>query len=84
MISECPECGAAGVPLLFGLPGPEAMAAAAEGQVALGGCVLPERPADWQCSQWHRWSEPDQRAWEERLLAVLSAHGYREADDRLP
>jgi hypothetical protein len=65
-----------GVPLVFGLPGPEARDAAAGGQLALGGCVVRDEPPNWQCPHRHRWRDPDESAWEERLLAVLVAHGY--------
>ncbi|WP_234041002.1 hypothetical protein [Micromonospora coerulea] len=82
VIPACPECGAAGVPLLFGLPVPEAVDAAESGDLALGGCLLPDQPPNWQCPQRHRWHDADEGAWDERLLAVLSAHGYSEADDQ--
>ncbi|MET7806002.1 hypothetical protein [Micromonospora chersina] len=80
VIPACPECGAAGVPLVFGLPVPEAVDAAESGDLALGGCLLPDQPPNWQCPQQHRWNDADEGAWDERLLAVLSAHGYSEAD----
>ncbi|GAA2631315.1 hypothetical protein [Paractinoplanes durhamensis] len=76
MISVCPECGATGVPLLFGLPVPEAVAAAEGGELALGGCIMPEPAPNWECPQHHRWRELDESAWDQRLLAVLAAHGY--------
>ena len=70
------------MPLLFGLPVPEARAAAADGQLALGGCIAPKDPENWQCARGHRWRDTDEAAWEERLLTVLGAHGYDEADER--
>jgi hypothetical protein len=73
----CPECGAAGVPLMFGLPVPEARAAAAAGQLALGGCIVADDQPNWQCPQEHQWRD-DERAWQKRLLAALVAHGYQE------
>ncbi|RKN37965.1 hypothetical protein D7223_31905 [Micromonospora endolithica] len=82
MIPACPECHTAGVPLLFGRPVPEARAAATDGRLALGGCFLPEEPLpNWQCPRQHRWRDADERAWQQRLLAVLLAHGYTEPDD---
>ncbi len=77
VIPSCPECGTAGVPLMFGLPVPEARAAAADGQLALGGCVVPASPPNWQCPQQHRWRDADEKAWNDRLLEVLVAHGYQ-------
>ncbi|MGW5669405.1 hypothetical protein [Micromonospora sp. NPDC003776] len=79
MNSTCPDCGTNGVPLLFGLPTPEAHAAAREGQLALGGCLLPAEPVpNWQCPQRHLWRDADQAAWEDRLVTVLRAHGEPE------
>ncbi|MGX7672494.1 hypothetical protein [Plantactinospora sp. DSM 117369] len=80
MISTCPECGAPGVPLLFGLPVPEARDAADHGEIALGGCIVGDEPPSWQCPRKHRWRDSDEKAWHELLLAVLEAHGYSEAD----
>jgi hypothetical protein len=76
MSNSCPECGTAGVPLLFGLPAPAAHAAARDGDLALGGCLMPEQPPNWQCPRGHRWRDADEIAWDERLLTVLVAHGY--------
>lgn len=75
----CPECGTIGVPLLFGLPTPEAHAADDEGELALGGCLLPEEPVpNWQCPRRHRWRDANEAARADRLLAVLRAHGEPE------
>lgn len=81
MVRACPGCGEVGVPLLFGMPVPEALAAADDGQLALGGCLVSEDTANWQCLQRHRWHDPDEAVWTDRLLAALVAHGYTEADD---
>ncbi|GLX99659.1 MULTISPECIES: hypothetical protein [Actinoplanes] len=75
MIPFCPECGAQGVPLLFGLPVPAARRAAENGDLALGGCVLREPAPNWQCAHGHQWRDLDENAWDRRLLAVLAAHG---------
>jgi hypothetical protein len=64
--------------MLFGLPGPEARAAAAAGQLALGGCIVTDDQPNWQCAREHQWRGDDERAWQKRLLAVLVAHGYEE------
>ena len=41
----CPRCGAASVPIVYGLPSYELFDAADRGEVALGGCmVLDEQP----------------------------------------
>ncbi|MBW6436292.1 hypothetical protein KZ829_21360 [Actinoplanes hulinensis] len=76
-MSSCPECGVAGVPLIFGLPVPEAVAAARSGELALGGCLMPPQPPNWECPGGHRWRDGDETAFDERLLTVLAAHGYR-------
>ncbi len=76
MICSCPECGAAGVPLIFGYPAPAAQEAAQHGELALGGCLMPLAPPNWQCPDGHRWRDADEAVWDERLLTVLAAHGY--------
>ncbi|MFC7532258.1 hypothetical protein [Actinoplanes sp. GCM10030250] len=76
MIPSCPECGAPGVPLIFGLPVPEARAAAEDGDLALGGCVMSPEPPNWQCAHDHQWRDTDDHAWGSRVLAVLQSHGY--------
>ena len=81
MVRECPECGKVGVPLLFGQPVPEALAAADDGQLALGGCLVPEDTVNWQCPQQHQWYDPAETAWTDHVLASLVAHGYTEVDD---
>lgn len=63
------------------LPSASASASAsAFRRLVLGGCLVPDLPPNWQCPQRHRWRDFDERAWDERLLAVLVAHGYREND----
>ncbi|RBY91054.1 hypothetical protein [Blastococcus sp. TF02A-30] len=76
----CPGCGwEDSVPLLWGLPDPEAMRLAERGQVALGGClVMGEDPA-FACRscglQWGREEEPT--ADEQELADLL---GVRHLD----
>lgn len=83
---SCPECAEPGIPLLFGLPVSEARDAAAAGQLALGGCLLPEEPPpNWQCCGGHRWRHADDELWDASLLSVLVAHGYDPSiDDEVP
>jgi hypothetical protein len=81
VISTCPECGTPGVPLLFGLPVPEAREAAVDGRLALGGCLLPDDPPNWQCLRAHQWRDTDEGAWQQRLVEVLAAYGYHDPDD---
>ncbi|MER7443851.1 hypothetical protein [Micromonospora avicenniae] len=69
------------MPLLFGLPVAEAVHAADEGELALGGCLLPDDAPNWQCADGRRWRNPDEQAWDARLREVLRAHGYREDDE---
>jgi len=78
----CPKCGETGVPLLFGLPVQEARDAAANGHLALGGCVVDDDPPNWQCPRQHRWRDANEESWEQHLMTILVAHGYGEADDR--
>jgi hypothetical protein len=77
VIISCPECGAPGVPLLFGLPVPEAQEAADDGDLALAGCVVPPDPPNWQCADGHQWRD-DEQLWNSRLTAALRARGYRD------
>jgi hypothetical protein len=81
MAHPCPRCGAAGVPLMFGLPVEQARAAAEDGSLALGGCIEPNDPPNWECPARHQWRDPDESAWDARLLEVLVAYGYRESED---
>src|SRR5687768_4023756 len=76
VIPSCPECGAAGVPLMFGLPVPEARDAAEDGRLALGGCVVSPSPPNWQCPRRHRWRDADEQAWDDQLRTVLVGYGY--------
>ena len=66
---------------MFGLPVPEAHSAALDGRLALGGCLLPEDPPNWQCWRLHQWRDADESAWEQRLTEVLIAYGYGDPDD---
>lgn len=46
----CPECESLEVvPILYGYPMPEAMAAANEGKIELGGCLVGERDPQRHC-----------------------------------
>jgi hypothetical protein len=61
---------------MFGLPIAEAHTAADASQLALGGCLMPDDPPNWQCPNGHRWRHPDDELWNASLLAALVAHGY--------
>jgi len=54
----------------------EAREAADAGELALGGCFMPDDPPNWQCPNGHQWRAPDYEMWNARLLDVLVAHGY--------
>ncbi len=78
---RCPRCGERAVPLLYGLPTPDAEAAARAGDLVLGGCFTPDNGPDhpyWVCANDHRWREDDVPKWDARLLAVLREHGDAE------
>lgn len=46
----CPKCGSLDVvPILYGYPMPEAMAAAEKGAIELGGCLVGERDPRKKC-----------------------------------
>ena len=49
----CPTCGSAAdvVPIVYGLPGEELMAAAKRGEVALGGCLVSPDDPRWRCKK---------------------------------
>jgi len=79
---DCPTCGAPGAPLVLGRPTAEAIEAADAGDLALGWCLTPDQPPNWQCPQKHRWADPDENAWDRQVLAALTAHGYNEQDDQ--
>lgn len=48
---RCPRCGVPDpLPLVFGMPVVELGEAAARGEIALGGCLVPPDPRpEWQC-----------------------------------
>ena len=46
----CPKCGSLDVvPIEYGYPGPEMMAEAARGEIALGGCCVTDRDPRKRC-----------------------------------
>lgn len=57
----CPACGsAAGIPIVYGMPGADLFAAAEDGQVGLGGCVIVPGQPDHRCSACgHQWCTDD-------------------------
>jgi hypothetical protein len=46
---QCPECGAAVRPIMYGYPTAEAQGAVARGEIVLGGCVISEEAPIWSC-----------------------------------
>lgn len=68
IVERCPTCGATAIPVMFGLPTPDAKAAGAAGLVRLGGCIARGDGADpqWQCTEehthsWTNGAEDDRR-----------------------
>lgn len=57
----CPRCGRReGIPIVRGLPTPEAAAAAGAGRAILGGCVVGPGAAHWSCRACgHEWRHDD-------------------------
>lgn len=46
----CPICGSPGIPIVYGMPGPDLAEAAGEGRVVLGGCVAGPMMPNWECT----------------------------------
>jgi hypothetical protein len=67
---RCPDCGQPGTPILYGLPVPEALEAAAEGLLVLAGCLEPTEPQHWHCPAGHRWASTDEQ-WEAAITAAM-------------
>jgi hypothetical protein len=57
----CPACGGRAIPILYGMPSPHSgmMEAAERGEIAIGGCVIPERPPAFTCPNHHEWGAAD-------------------------
>ena len=70
----CPTCGAAGVPILYGLPVSEAVDAADRGLLVLGGCIVADDSPQWRCPAGHEWSTSDARR-SAAIAAVLTDNG---------
>lgn len=51
--AKCPKCGERAVPIQWGYPTPDMMAAAERGELALGGCCvkLDGTDARWRCGK---------------------------------
>jgi hypothetical protein len=69
----CPECGAEGVPIVYGMPGSELIAEEEAGQVVLGGCVVGEENPTWACKG------PDQHEWVPEVASMQVADLLHEA-----
>lgn len=46
----CPACGGKLVPIMYGLPGPEAAEASQRGEIALGGCIVSGDDPQFACA----------------------------------
>jgi hypothetical protein len=69
----CPTCGAFSIPLVYGRATGEAFEAAAEGLIALAGCLRDDRPGEsWRCFKGHAWPADDER-WASALFAAIRA-----------
>ena len=55
---RCPACGRPGIPIVYGLPGPETFVAAERGEVVIGGCCIAIENPTHECAAGHRWQEP--------------------------
>ncbi|MFB6725046.1 hypothetical protein ACFCV3_33015 [Kribbella sp. NPDC056345] len=69
----CPVCGQAGVPILYGLPGPAARRAAAAGRIKLAGCVMGPDPDQWICPAKHEWRTGDDAQFGAAVRAAIAA-----------
>jgi hypothetical protein len=52
---RCPQCGAIGIPIMYGYPTEEAVAQAEREEIILGGCVIEGDNPRWQCKAGHKW-----------------------------
>ncbi|MBE1466866.1 macro domain-containing protein [Kibdelosporangium phytohabitans] len=61
VVERCETCGEVGVPILFGLPTPIAVAAGEAGRLKLAGCVVHGDGSDpqWECPNGHQWTNND-------------------------
>jgi hypothetical protein len=53
-LKVCPRCEGDLLPIAYGYPGPEMMAAAERGEIVLGGCIVSERDPKFQCKHCRR------------------------------
>ena len=70
----CPICGRPGVPIEYGMPGPEMVDEAEAGRIVLGGCVVTGYDPDWACTG------PERHVWRvgEEALATKADEGWSE------
>ena len=56
-INKCPECESKEViPIMYGLPSPEAELEREKGKIILGGCLIFEENPNWHCKNCgHEW-----------------------------
>ena len=48
---RCAQCGGEALPVAFGYPGPEMIAAVERGEIVLGGCIVDDDDPAWECSE---------------------------------
>lgn len=57
--APCPRCGGVGIPVVFGLPGPELVEAAMRGETIIGGCIVSDAGPSHECVvcefRWGQW-----------------------------
>ena len=68
----CPECGKAGVPVVFGDPSPVMVEKFRDGAIKLGGCMRGFKPV-WSCPQDHEWETDDKAQWSAVVDAAMHA-----------
>ena len=52
----CPTCGSPAIPIMYGLPSPEAFEAADHNEISIGGCVIEDGMPTHTCAADHRWA----------------------------
>ncbi|MEU8896531.1 hypothetical protein [Nocardia sp. NPDC048505] len=58
--ANCPRCGTAGVPIIYGFPSAAVMDKVEAGRARMGGCVITGSEPRWACpSCEHRWRTDD-------------------------
>ena len=71
----CVACGHPGIPILYGLPTPEAWQAHREGLIEVAGCFRPDEAPHWTCEQRHTWST-NEAQWDAALDRAVEGRPY--------